>query len=62
MSEYKPFDEHGAKRYQWCKANPDKVDLSRCMTCTEYYEQSKRNNPVCDIYLVRKSESKEKER
>jgi len=57
-TEYRPTDEHGAKRYQWCKANPDKIDLSRCMTCSEYYEQFKQGNPVCDIYQTKKSGGK----
>jgi hypothetical protein len=58
QAEYKPTDEHGAKRYNWCKANPDKIDLSRCQTCTEYYENFRQNKTLCDIYLAKKSSSK----
>jgi len=58
QTEYKSTDDHGAKRYQWCKTNPDKIDLSRCMTCTEYYDNFRQNKPVCDIYLAHKATQK----
>jgi len=58
QTEYKPTNEHGAKRYEWCKANSDKIDLSRCQTCSEYYDNFKNNKPLCDIYLAKKSAQK----
>ena len=33
-----------------CKSNPDKIDLSRCMNCTEYYDPVRNKNKSYGLY------------